>query len=157
MRSDLCVIRREVDGGERFAVIETAADLFPQEGWESIGDFFSASFRNVGHRLRSAELLDEPALRTHLVERGLGDEEIDRQIRRARNLAPLAAIPLTFQRITTIGYRNDFGQTVVRKGDAAADHAGQRMFFLRCDACGYEHDTAGSDIHRRRCPLCADA
>ena len=154
MRSDVLVIRRPVLTAERFAVIEAAAALLPPAGWHSLDEFMTASLDSFREQLQHAEFVDEIDLRTRLAARGFSVEEVDWQIRRARNIAKLAAVPTTVARTTRIGYRNEFDQVVIGKTAATGDRPFERIFLLRCDRCGHEHGAAGSEIHRRSCPVC---
>ena len=55
---------------------------------------------------------------------------------------------------TKIGFRNQNGQVVERKtGLAGTDH-NQTVYALRCDNCSNLYGANGSDIARRRCPIC---
>ena len=58
---------------------------------------------------------------------------------------------------TEIGFTNHRGRTVVRATTLAGTDHNQRVYVLRCDACGIEYGANGSDIHARRCPSCAMA
>jgi hypothetical protein len=55
---------------------------------------------------------------------------------------------------TRLGYRNRNGQLVVRAtGLPGTDH-NQTIYVLRCENCGNEYGSNGSDNHQRRCPRC---
>ena len=57
---------------------------------------------------------------------------------------------------TEIGYQNPNGQVVVRKtGLAGIDHD-QTVYVLRCEHCGHEYGSNGSDNFQRKCPQCQD-
>jgi hypothetical protein len=53
---------------------------------------------------------------------------------------------------TAIGYVNRHKQEVVRKTDLPGNDHGQRVYVLRCNACGHNYGANGSDIWLRRCP-----
>jgi hypothetical protein len=97
----------------------------------------------------------EADARVKLAERGLGSDEIEQKIvkaRRFREWAPQSA----WDRLTDLGYCNDHRQTVVRKTDRFGTGLFQRVYVLRCEKCGHEHDVDGCDIHVARCPNCQD-
>jgi hypothetical protein len=53
---------------------------------------------------------------------------------------------------TETGYRNRNGQTVTRRTDLPGNDHNQMTYVLRCDGCGHEYGSNGSDIFQRRCP-----
>jgi hypothetical protein len=54
---------------------------------------------------------------------------------------------------TDPGYRNQHGQVVVsRTGFPSESFPGQTIYRMRCDHCGYEYGSNGTDIHSRLCP-----
>lgn len=55
---------------------------------------------------------------------------------------------------TAPGYRNKYGQVVVRKTDLPGNDHMQRIYVLRCESCQTEYGANGSDIFQRRCPIC---
>ena len=82
-------------------------------------------------------------------------DDVEDQIDRARHYASIGA-DFRWERTTAIGFRNDCGQEVVLKTPAAGSIPGQRVYVLRCGACGHEYGANGSDVHSRRCPTCQD-
>lgn len=58
----------------------------------------------------------------------------------------------TSRRTTEPGYTNRNGQLVVRATDLEGTDFGQKVYIMRCLACGHEYGANGSDIFQRRCP-----
>jgi hypothetical protein len=54
---------------------------------------------------------------------------------------------------TQVGYVNRNEQEVVRRTIKLGNSYGQFIYVLRCQACGHEYGTSGSDINQRRCPV----
>lgn len=52
----------------------------------------------------------------------------------------------------TIGFTNRRNQTVMRKTGRAGNNYRQTVYVLKCNDCGYEYGSNGSEIFRRRCP-----
>jgi hypothetical protein len=56
---------------------------------------------------------------------------------------------------TDPGYKNKHGQIVIsRTGFPSESFPGQTIYHLRCDPCGHDYGSNGSDIHKRHCPRC---
>lgn len=54
---------------------------------------------------------------------------------------------------TTPGYRNENGQVVVcDTGWPSETFKGQRVYKLRCEHCGFEYGSNGTDVAKRLCP-----
>jgi hypothetical protein len=55
---------------------------------------------------------------------------------------------------TVVGYVNRNQQTVIKPtGLRGTDH-GQSIYVLRCEHCGLEYGSNGSDNFQRKCPQC---
>jgi hypothetical protein len=137
--------------GERFLLLhpETMiARTFPPkpgERWpEAVQRFFEHE-----------PLLTEDDLRARLREIGIEDSAATAQIERARRVSALNT-EFSWDRITTIGYRNREGQEVIRKTDRVGSAPAQRVFILHCTVCDHEYGSDGCDIYRRLCPKCQD-
>ncbi len=52
----------------------------------------------------------------------------------------------------TVGFTNRRNQTVIRSTGRAGNNYRQTVYVLRCNDCGYEYGSNGSEIFRRRCP-----
>jgi hypothetical protein len=58
------------------------------------------------------------------------------------------------KRTTTPGFVNHHGQEVVRNtGKAGTDHD-QYVYELKCQHCGHNYGSNGSDNFQRKCPKC---
>ena len=104
-------------------------------------------------RRHAESWLTEDQMRAQLVEAGLGDEEIELQFARARSMREWMSASYA-ERPTAIGYRNEHGQTVVRKTDEPGQRPFQRVFIVQCHHCGHEHAVEGCAIPGQRCPMC---
>jgi hypothetical protein len=106
--------------------------------------------------LRALPPLSEEQVRQQLAGRGWRPDAIDASLVRARRFIQLeTSMPLEFDRITRIGYRNRDGQEVIGKtGRVGPDN--QRVFVMRCGVCGHEYGSYGCDADIRRCPECQD-
>ncbi len=107
-------------------------------------------------RLLQQPRMSEQETRTALIRRGLSGEEAEERLATARRrFDVMTSKPLTWERVTRIGYRNADGQEIVRKTDVGGPQ-GQRIFVLRCTVCGHEYGTYGIDADTRCCPRCQD-
>ena len=53
------------------------------------------------------------------------------------------------------GTRNGNGQVLIGDtGWASGSRAGQRVYRMRCSACGLEYGANGIDVEKRACPGC---
>ena len=139
--------------GERFAIIhpETMiARTFPPKLGESWPDAMRRYFE-------SNRLFTEDGLRSKLAEMGLDEVAASEQIRRARQMNEMNRQgSVSWDHITTIGYRNREGQQVIRKTEREGNAPGQRVFILHCTVCDHEYGADGCDIYDRLCPKCQD-
>jgi hypothetical protein len=55
---------------------------------------------------------------------------------------------------TAPGYVNRNRQEVIRKTDLPGNDHAQRVYVLRCGACGMEYGVNGSGIYQSKCPAC---
>jgi hypothetical protein len=152
MRADVMVVSSLPADAELFAVarrdaIEDVmfAGSLPWKPFEQWQQAFEAFFRQL-------PWVDEASVRAQLAEMGLTDDEVQQQLQRARSMRRGADV--SWERTTTIGFCNAHGQVVLRKTDLAGATEGQRVYVLRCGACGHEHPSDGCDVHTRRCPRC---
>jgi len=54
---------------------------------------------------------------------------------------------------TVPGYKNENGQVVIKDtGWPSESFAGQRVYHLRCEHCGFDYGSNGTDIFKRLCP-----
>jgi hypothetical protein len=150
VRRDVFVVSTPLGEDERFAILRPEllrAAPFPLP--KSLGDW-----RHAFHDfVRSVAALREDELRAQLAGMGLPDDDIEDQIKRARNLHHLNG-EVTWECTTAVGYRNVYRQEVIRKTAVAGPRPYQRMYDLRCGDCGHEYGTEGCDVHNRRCPRC---
>jgi hypothetical protein len=138
--------------GERFAILREN-ELMPCSSHVSSAEESIRFFQNV---LGSLTWLSKADLSMRLAEMGLSAEAIEERIATARRkMAVMTSGPTVYERLTTIGYRNDEGQEVIRRTDVRRTE-GQRVFVMRCHVCGHEYGSCGIDIDIRRCPACQD-
>lgn len=52
------------------------------------------------------------------------------------------------------GFKNPKEQVVVRNTDRAGTDLHQFVDVLRCEECGHEYGSNGSNNHNRKCPKC---
>jgi hypothetical protein len=139
--------------GERFLILnlETMiARTFPPKPGEQWPDAMRRFFEQE-------PLLTEQDVRTRLREMGIEDAAATAQIERARKVTALNLnAEISWDHITTIGYRNRDGQQVIRKTDRAGRAPAQRVFILHCTVCDHEYGADGCDIYNRLCPKCQD-
>ena len=155
--ADVIVLRTNATPEERFAIIEPDIDAIVRN-WTTMDDLLPGIESSVERQLRSAERLDESAVRARLAERGLTEADVERQLRRARNAAHLIGGAETrYERVTRVGYVNRGGQAVISRTDEPGTVPGQRLFRLRCTACQHEYAVNGSDVYSCRCPRCQAA
>ena len=151
MGYDFFVVSTPVADGERFAIIRRneipARPLF----WSSPED----RLRGFALWLRTATFVTEDDIRALLAGLGLPSDDVEDQIERAR-MMHTSKEQLTWERTTTVGYRNNRRQEVLRKTALAGNLADQRVYVLRCGDCGHEYGANGCEIHDRRCPHCQD-
>jgi hypothetical protein len=55
---------------------------------------------------------------------------------------------------TDIGYRNRSQQIVQRATGVAGNDRNQLIYVMKCEPCGHEYASNGSDIWQRKCPRC---
>ena len=60
------------------------------------------------------------------------------------------------EKTTAPGYENRNRQVVVRPTNLSGTDHLQKVYVLRCGACGREYGANGSDIYQRKCPYCQD-
>jgi hypothetical protein len=156
VRRDLFVVTMPGDGDERFAILWR--DRLPIEQFvraRTIEDV-----REVFQRcLASAIPLTEAAMRGQLAQMGLPEDDIDDQIDRARSMQTgfgdaATRRDVVWESTTQVGYRNAYGQELTRKTSKAGVPPFQRIFAMKCGACGHEYGANGSEVHSRRCPAC---
>jgi hypothetical protein len=152
MRSDVIVVLLPAHDGERFAILRRSAVPIGPYLWSRSLDDFRATFARF---FEDAVPLTEEQLRAELARHGMPGDDVEDQIDRAR-LYAAGDTGFRWERTTAIGFRNEHGQEVVLKTAAAGNIPGQRVYVLRCCACGHEYGANGSDIHSRRCPHCQD-
>ena len=159
MPPDFFVLSVEAPEGERFAIVRSEDFLrsatshpfvMPQPpsmaNWESAMERF----------LRAAVgLLTEDSVRTRLGEMGFGEDAVADHIVRARKVRDFNKGGL-WERVTTIGYRNQEGQEVVARTTRVGSEPDQRVFVMRCSVCGHEYGSSGCAIPHRCCPNCQD-
>lgn len=155
MRSDVVVFL--VPSGEResFVVFERDWFLPPRARWDwtDTSDFLKRAGTRLADALRHTPPLDERDVRAALEARGFAADEIDAQIRRARNAPKMfGASPTVYERTTALGATNEHGQTVVSKSTVTPINADDWLYTLRCSVCGAEHESKAVDVHRARCP-----
>jgi hypothetical protein len=137
--------------GERFLIVRPdtmIARTFPPKPGERWPEAVQRFFRNEPQ-------LTEADLRARLTDMGLDERAATEQIHRARRLREFNDLS-SWDHITSIGFRNREGQTVVRKTDRQGNSPEQRVFVLRCTVCGHEYGAEGSEIYGRLCPRCQD-
>jgi hypothetical protein len=146
------VIRRETggDADDRFSIF-TADQFRPQHiASRRVLEDIRSMFEEL---LRTLPSLTESEVRAELTARGFPPDDIEDQLERARNVERLGE-GFAWESTTDIGYRNIRQQEVIRKTASPGTQAFQRMYVLQCGDCGYEYETEGREIHRRRCPRC---
>lgn len=150
MRSDFFVVKDPDADSERFAILWRDTIPIGAHLWSLVEArrVFLAYFRSL-------TFVPEPQIRADLAKLGLPADDIEDQIDRARRMVT-SQDQVTWEQTTKVGYRNEHGQEVIRKTTAIGTIPGQRLFVLRCSACGYVHEANGCDIHLRRCPSCQD-
>jgi hypothetical protein len=137
--------------GERFAIISPETMLarsFPPKAGES---WLEAMRRYLAGNL----LYTEQDLRVKLGEMGMDETAASEQIRRARKMRDMNE-RVSWDHVTSIGYRNREGQLVIRKTEREGTAPGQRVFILHCTVCDHEYGADGCDIYDRLCPNCQD-
>jgi hypothetical protein len=153
MRADVIVVSPCPTDGERFAVLRRDAieDVMFAGSlpWRPFAEWQQA-FEAFG---RNLEWLTEDDIRAQLAGMGFGADEVEQQLTRARSIRDVK-METTWERTTTIGFRNAHRQEVIRKTDLPGVAPGQRVYVLRCGDCGHEHRSDGCDVHARRCPRC---
>ena len=151
MLPDFFVVSTPAAGGERFAILRRETMPIDASLWVSPGNWLDTLSRWV----QAAPLVSELDLRAQLAEMGLSTHAIETQIERARRMHTLnEQMPTTWERTTRIGYRNEYGQEVIRKTQSAGTVPDRPVFVLRCGDCAHEYGANGSEIHSRRCPQC---
>lgn len=53
-----------------------------------------------------------------------------------------------------VGYRNRNGQVVVEATELPGTDSNQKIYVLKCEHCGFEYGSNGTDNHERGCPNC---
>ena len=99
------------------------------------------------------EWLPETSMRARLASMGLQAGEIDDVFNHARNMGA-AAKDASWEHVTAIGYRNAYGQEVVRKTARGGTSPEQRVFAVRCGHCRSHYGANGCDLDSVRCPAC---
>ena len=158
MRRDFFVVMMPAEDDEQFAILWR--DRLPLEELvraRTIEDVREAFRRYLG----SAIPLTEAGMRGQLAQMGLPDDDIDDQIDRARSMVSglrhaSARGDIIWESPTHIGYRNGNGQELIRKTGRPGTQPFQRVFAMKCGACGHEYGVNGSEAHNRRCPACQD-
>jgi len=150
MRSDFFVVSTPAADGERFAILRPEEMPFGPFLWSGSLDDLRRAFDRC---LQTAALLTEESLRAQLAEIGLPSDAVEDQIERARNMHA-SNEQLVWERTTSIAYRNDRGQEVIRKTMLAGTLPYQKVYVLRCGDCGHEYGANGCEVHARRCPQC---
>jgi len=153
---DFFVVMMPGEGDERFAILWR--DRLPLEQFarsRTIEDVREA-FRSC---LASATPLTEAGMRGQLAQMGLPDDDIEDQIERAREMRSglrhaSARGDIVWESPTQVGYRNGNGQELIRKTDRPGTLPFQKLFAMKCGACGHEYGVNGSEAHNRRCPAC---
>jgi hypothetical protein len=147
---DYIVFRTPEADTERFVIVRP--EMFMQEG------ALPSSLEDARERwkrvLEQITPQSEEEIRHELAGAGLTADEIDKQFARARHIFEHPP-EVVWERTTAAGSRNASGQVVVRKLDVPGTGPFERLFVLRCEACGHEHQAGGADVHRARCPKCA--
>ena len=153
---DLAVLLVPSPDGERFVVAEM--DVFLAHFLRAFANTSTTGERldAMLEHLRAYPVLDAAAVRERLRARGMTGDEADRWIARARRMTTMAgSATVAFERITRIGYTNTDAQAIVARTDSFRPD-GQRVFVMRCGACGHEYGSYGCDAHIRTCPTCQD-
>lgn len=155
MRSDVAVFVVPATEGQSFVLFERdalAGDCM-REPWSSIEDVMLRMHRHVLDVFKDAPRLSEPALRAALEARGFDSNDIDAQIRRARNAPHISSTMATvYERTTRLGATNEHGQIVVRKSVVIPIKAEDWLYTLRCSVCGTDHEATAVEVHRTHCP-----
>lgn len=136
--------------GERFYVVRRDALMAASLVWPSVDKLK----QNFDRFLETLEAFTEDGIRAELEDMGLGPDEIERQVQRARRVRELDQSDTTWERTSGIGFRNVHSQEVIRKTEMMGPLDFERVYILRCTVCGHEHRCAGGEIHRSRCPHC---
>ena len=133
--------------GERFCLIRARVEQFVPRG--TVTSIRTA----IAHVLRHAPWMTEEDVRRDLERTGVSRADVDRQLARARALREWAP-EYVLEHVTAIGHCTTEGQRVVRRTDRTGTRPFERMYVLRCERCGHEHECGGGDIHRCRCSIC---
>jgi hypothetical protein len=157
----LLVLCAPAGDGERFALIRPDTLVAGSLPWGSI-EAWQQAFLDVA---RDATWITEERLRAELFSLGLSPDDVEDHVDRARHplwfrhdgTAASRAARGSWIRATTIGFENRHAQQVLQKTDRPGAGVGQRLFVLRCGACGHEHMCDGCDIDERTCPRCRSA
>lgn len=71
--------------------------------------------------------------------------------RPARNAKPPRSLTPP---VTTPGYRNRFGQILIRDTGSKGTDASQQVYQMACGRCGLNYAAKGVEVETRRCPAC---
>jgi hypothetical protein len=149
MRHDFFVVSTGSADGERFAIIRHATIPIAPSFWLSPED----RLRAFAAHLRTATFVTEDEIRMQLAGMSLPSDDVEDHIERARRMHTDYK-EFVWERTTTVGYRSNRRQEVLRKTRLAGSLADQRVYVLRCCDCGHEYGANGCEIHDRRCPRC---
>ena len=151
MRSDVVVFLASSGEAESFVLFERDSVLSQVHDWTSIDEYMERLQLQAAAVLKDTPQLDEGEVRSTLQSRGFGIDDIDAQIRRARNLPKMVGATV-YQWTTKVGATNQHGQTVIAKSAVTPATPEYLIYTLRCSFCGTEHLSKAVDVHRCACP-----
>lgn len=159
MDSTVIVVSTVDAQGEHFFIMQPPDGRELAKAMASVPKFASGAEAKAWARerwqqyLQSLPALTEDDARRTLATQGFTDTDVDEKIakaRRAREWDPQTS----FEWQTRIGHCNAYDQIVLNKTMKFGSIPFQRLYVLRCDRCGHEHEVEGSEIHRVKCPEC---
>ena len=151
MRSDVVVFLVSSGEGESFVLFDRDSVLSSVSDWTTVDDYMQRFQSQAVAALKNTARLDEGEVRSTLKSRGFGADDIDAQLRRARNLPKMVGATV-YEWTTRIGATNEHGQTVIAKSAVTSVNAEDRLYTLRCSFCGAEHQSKAIAVHRSACP-----
>jgi rubrerythrin len=160
MDTRVIVVSTVESDGERFFIMQPPRDMDLVAAMGRVPKFTSSAEAKAWARqrweqyLHSLPALSEAGAREELAHCGFTLTDVEEKLAKARR-AREWALQTSFDWLTEIGYRNDHGQTVTRKTDRFGSALFQRVYVLRCEECGHEHDVDGCEIPETRCPMCS--
>jgi hypothetical protein len=159
MNTRVIVVSTVEADGERFFIMQPPQEMDLVAAMASVPKFTSSAEAKAWVRqrweqhLHSLPALSEAGARQELAHCGFTLTDVEEKLAKARRAREWAQ-QTSFDWLTEIGYRNGHGQTVTRKTDRFGTRPFQRVYVMRCEDCGREHDVDGCDIPAARCPEC---